>query len=62
MVNKEGGPKIEPCGSPYMILYIVLYDNQIFVLSFRFRNQQSGFIFNAGNDSPLACSFATSKS
>ena len=45
-----------------MILYIVLYDNQIFVLSFRFRNQQSGFIVNAGNDSPLACSFAISKS
>ena len=50
-------------------MWITIYDiihcsiwNQIFVLSFRFRNQQSGFIFNAGNDSPLACSFATSKS
>ena len=34
MVNKEGGPKIEPCGSPYMILYIVLYEIKFLFLVF----------------------------
>ena len=34
MVNKEGGPKIEPCGSPYMILYIVLYEIKVLFLVF----------------------------